>query len=281
MTLQQLAELAVPFIGDGCMVDVRREDGTIERFALAAVDDELRDGFVRLHRHPIDPAGEHPIARAMRTGQSRSCRSRSTRRTARRGPARPSTSRTCGAFPGGSGWSLRSSRATGCSGTLSIALSPRRESFGDRESRSSRSSRAAPRPRSRTRACTPSAPTSPRRCSRACCRRACPPSTDSTSPRSTGPPPGGTEVGGDFYDVFETCGGGWGVAIADVCGKGVEAAAVTALTRHTLRAAALHHAGPAEMLETVNDALLLNFEGSQFCTVALGVVERDRAAPRA
>ena len=55
---------------------------------------------------------------------------------------------------------------------------------------------------------------------------------------------GGTEVGGDFYDVFETCGGGWGVAIADVCGKGVEAATVTALARYTLRAAALHHSAP-------------------------------------
>jgi serine phosphatase RsbU (regulator of sigma subunit) len=34
------------------------------------------------------------------------------------------------------------------------------------------------------------------------------------------------------------------------------------------------------MLETVNDALRLNFEGSQFCTVALGVVERDAHSAR-
>ena len=94
------------------------------------------------------------------------------------------------------------------------------------------------------------------------------------------PAVGGTEVGGDFYDVFETCGGGWGVAIADVCGKGVEAAAVTALARHTLRAAALHHAAPREMLESVNDALLRHFDGSQFCTVALGVVQNGRHAAR-
>ena len=60
----------MPFIGDGCMVDVRREDGTIERFAVAAVDDGLRAGFERLQRHPIDPEGEHPIARAMRSGES-------------------------------------------------------------------------------------------------------------------------------------------------------------------------------------------------------------------
>jgi serine phosphatase RsbU (regulator of sigma subunit) len=94
------------------------------------------------------------------------------------------------------------------------------------------------------------------------------------------PAAGGTEVGGDFYDVFETCCGGWGVAIADVCGKGVEAAAVTSLARHTLRAAALHHQGSTEMLETVNDALLRNFRGSQFCTVALGIVENGERSAR-
>lgn len=60
----------------------------------------------------------------------------------------------------------------------------------------------------------------------------------------------------------------------------MEAAAVTSLARHTLRAAALHHHGSAEMLETVNDALLRNFRGSQFCTVALGIVESGAQGAR-
>ena len=106
VTLQQLAELAVPFIGDGCMVDVRREDGTIERYALAAVDDELRDGFVRLHRHPsIRRASIRSRGRC--APDRRSCRRRSSTRNARHGRAPRSTSRTCGAFPADSGWSLR------------------------------------------------------------------------------------------------------------------------------------------------------------------------------
>jgi sigma-B regulation protein RsbU (phosphoserine phosphatase) len=95
------------------------------------------------------------------------------------------------------------------------------------------------------------------------------------------PAAGGTEVGGDFYDVFETVSGAWGVAIADVCGKGVEAAAVTALARHTLRAAALHRDNCAHMLGTVNGALLRDFRGSQFCTMALAVVESGAGHARA
>ncbi|MEA2450793.1 MAG: hypothetical protein QOG63_2725, partial [Thermoleophilaceae bacterium] len=41
------------------------------------------------------------------------------------------------------------------------------------------------------------------------------------------------DVGGDFYDVFPTSDGQWGLAIGDVAGKGPDAAAVTALARHT------------------------------------------------
>ena len=78
----------------------------------------------------------------------------------------------------------------------------------------------------------------------------------------------GTVVGGDFYDVFQVAGDEWVVTIGDVCGKGVEAAVVTALARHTLRAAAVQHASPAAALRALNDALLAN--GSErFCTVAL------------
>jgi hypothetical protein len=42
----------------------------------------------------------------------------------------------------------------------------------------------------------------------------------------------GLDVGGDFYDVFDT-GGDWAMVIGDVCGKGPEAAAVTAIARST------------------------------------------------
>ena len=59
------------------------------------------------------------------------------------------------------------------------------------------------------------------------------------------PEASGQRVGGDFYDVFPIPDDRWGVLIGDVCGKGVEAAAVTATARHTARAAAMHLRAPA------------------------------------
>jgi PAS domain S-box-containing protein len=68
--------------------------------------------------------------------------------------------------------------------------------------------------------------------------------------------PGEGEVGGDFYDVFQTGSSTWGVVIGDVCGKGAEAAAVMAQARYTVRAAAMRERGPAGILRTVNEALV-------------------------
>lgn len=76
----------------------------------------------------------------------------------------------------------------------------------------------------------------------------------------------GDEVGGDFYDVFETGNGDWGVAVGDVCGKGAAAAAVTALARHTIRAAAMRPGRPSAVLATLN-AALLNHGVERHCTV--------------
>lgn len=62
----------------------------------------------------------------------------------------------------------------------------------------------------------------------------------------------GIEVGGDFYDAFETAKGCWVVAIGDVCGKGTGAAALTALARHSMRVAALAEPNPGRILEALN-----------------------------
>ena len=82
----------------------------------------------------------------------------------------------------------------------------------------------------------------------------------------------GYEVGGDFYDVFELGDGKWGIALGDVCGKGSEAAAITALARYTLRAAAMRSGDPAEVLEILNEALYRQGSG-RFCTVAYAVLD--------
>jgi PAS domain S-box-containing protein len=77
----------------------------------------------------------------------------------------------------------------------------------------------------------------------------------------------GTEVGGDFYDLFDTA-HGWGIVMGDVCGKGADAAAVTALARYTLRTLGVQEDSPAEILRKLNDALLRQRADRRFCTVA-------------
>jgi PAS domain S-box-containing protein len=77
----------------------------------------------------------------------------------------------------------------------------------------------------------------------------------------------GNEVGGDFYDCFAVREGEWALVIGDVCGKGAEAATLTALARYTIRAAAQHTADPRAVLGELNEALLRQQLGYRFCTV--------------
>lgn len=83
------------------------------------------------------------------------------------------------------------------------------------------------------------------------------------------------EVGGDFYDLFETGGdgdgagsGAWGVLIGDVSGKGPKAAAVTAQARYTVRAVALQNDSPAGVLRDLNRAMIGGLAEHRFCTAA-------------
>ncbi len=82
----------------------------------------------------------------------------------------------------------------------------------------------------------------------------------------------GNEVGGDFYDVFEQSDGSFAVVVGDVCGKGPQAAAVTALARYTLRAHAAAALSPSFLLMRLNEALLRQ-RAPGFVTVAVARVE--------
>ncbi|MEX2557890.1 MAG: SpoIIE family protein phosphatase [Actinomycetota bacterium] len=83
----------------------------------------------------------------------------------------------------------------------------------------------------------------------------------------------GSEVGGDFYDVFRTGKDDWAILIGDVCGKGADAAALTALARYTVRAAAMQARKPSRVLTQLNEALVTAAVPEhgldlRFCTVA-------------
>jgi serine phosphatase RsbU (regulator of sigma subunit) len=85
----------------------------------------------------------------------------------------------------------------------------------------------------------------------------------------------GTDVGGDFYDVFGD-GDTWYLAIGDVCGKGPEAAAIMGMTRIALRSVAREddQRPLPEVLALLNGFLLESeLMGDRFCTVCLVRVE--------
>ncbi len=84
-----------------------------------------------------------------------------------------------------------------------------------------------------------------------------------------------SEVGGDFYDLFALSRERSAFFLGDVCGKGVDAAALTSLARYTLRAAAVNHDHPEAVLRSL-DTMLRSEPGgrdpSRYCTVIFGVI---------
>jgi PAS domain S-box-containing protein len=84
----------------------------------------------------------------------------------------------------------------------------------------------------------------------------------------------GLDVGGDWYDVFPLSGGRLGVAVGDVVGRGVAAAAVMGQLRVALRAYALEFAAPATVL-TCLGRLARSLDDSQMATVLYGVIDPE------
>jgi len=83
----------------------------------------------------------------------------------------------------------------------------------------------------------------------------------------------GDEVGGDFYDVFKVAPRRWRFAIGDVCGKGLEAAAVTGLTRHALRILAREGHDIPVVLERINSLILEEGSAVPFVTLIHGEID--------
>ena len=79
----------------------------------------------------------------------------------------------------------------------------------------------------------------------------------------------GLIVGGDFFDVFAVGAGDWGLVMGDVCGKGAQAASLTALARYTIRGAAAYSSVPSAMLRALNDTLLGDDDELRFCSTAV------------
>lgn len=90
-----------------------------------------------------------------------------------------------------------------------------------------------------------------------------------------------TRVGGDFYDVFELDGGLVGLVIGDVAGKGLDAATITSVAKHSLRAYATDSAsGPAEVMAKLNRTLARETPVGAFATIVYLTLDTATGALR-
>ena len=150
---------------------------------------------------------------------------------------------------------------------------PRARVHPARRRRSSRSSASSRRARSPTRACTAASARSRARSSARCGRASCPTVPGLAAAVRFNAAGEGVELGGDFYDLFRGRDGGWAALIGDIQGKGPEAAAVTALARHTLRAAAAYEHRPSGVLTLLHRELREQVADGRFCTVAYAYMQ--------
>jgi PAS domain S-box-containing protein len=91
--------------------------------------------------------------------------------------------------------------------------------------------------------------------------------------------PGGADVGGDWYDAIPLEGGRVGVAMGDVVGHGIGAAALMGQLRHAMRAYALEGHSPAGVLDRL-DHVVRSLEGGQMATLLYLVLEADHGTAR-
>jgi serine phosphatase RsbU (regulator of sigma subunit)/anti-sigma regulatory factor (Ser/Thr protein kinase) len=93
------------------------------------------------------------------------------------------------------------------------------------------------------------------------------------------PASSGSDVGGDFYDVYTLGPDRWLVAIGDVCGTGAAAAARTGLVRDVLRVLAREGRPLIRAVELLNDVMLESGDPLQFATLAAALVTAREAGP--
>jgi PAS domain S-box-containing protein len=275
-TLQEVARLAVPQIADWCAVDVLSERGEIERVAVHHPDPEMIELAERLDRN-YRPALEDPagVPEVIRSGEARLYTDidpdalaayardsahlqllREIEATAVIIVPLAAPTRTLGAITLVSSGSSR--RLTEADLGLAVRLGRRSGTAVENARLYTERTRIA---RTLQRALLPES------------LAEIPGVEVQTLYAAAGEL---NEVGGDFYDVFDYDGDRTMLVIGDVCGKGPRAAGVTALARHTLRAAAIDGRSPAEMLATLHQALLRQPPGADMCTVCLIVLAREQ-----
>ncbi|MEA2404711.1 MAG: hypothetical protein QOE08_1358, partial [Thermoleophilaceae bacterium] len=247
-TLRNIAQLAVPFVADWCVVDMVQDDGSMRRVAVAHTDhDKEQLAWDLTRRYPSGPFAFEGTPKAVRSGHrelvpeirdsllERIAKDEEHLRLLRELGLRSlmivplvARGRTMGAIAfvsaqsgrrfGGQDLALAEQLAERCALAVDNA-----RLFGESSYIAQTLQRSLLPPR----------------------LPAIPGVEVAARYRAAGE---GNEVGGDFYDFFPTQDGEWGVAIGDVTGRGPDAAAVTALARHTIHATAAFERRPSRVL---------------------------------
>lgn len=88
------------------------------------------------------------------------------------------------------------------------------------------------------------------------------------------PASAGSDVSGDFYDVFSPRADRWLAAIGDVCGKGPQAAARAGQIRDMLRVLTREGRPPVCALEILNELMIETGDHWQYCTLAAAYIRK-------
>jgi serine phosphatase RsbU (regulator of sigma subunit) len=268
-TMRTIARTAVPRLADLCVIDLVREDGAVGDSVVAAAEERVVRGLEELRaREPLEIAGPHPVARALRSDE----------------PVWVHDLTDPAALDqvAQSEEHLQFMRAAGYRSAVVIKLTARGRLLGALSfllTRDGRDFDAEHLPlmqdlanRAALALDNANLYAERTRVAQTLQRSLLPgalPTVQGLRLSSAYHPVGeGSEVGGDFYDVFESPSGCW-LVVGDVCGKGVEAAAVTALVRHSIRALALEWASPERVLRGVNAAMLSHALSGRFATAIL------------
>lgn len=267
--LRNLARAAVPELAELCVIDLLDRDGSLGSTVAAATDPAIAEGLERLRREvPFNLAGSHPVARALASGTpcvvadltDAGALAQIAQSDEHQRFMRDSGYRSAAVFP-----MIARGRTHGAISFLHVDSDARyrRDVLDVLEDLSGRAAMAFDNARlysERTRVAQT-------------LRRSLMPSV---LPTIAGlelasffrPLGAGSEVGGDFYDVFgdeQSC---W-LVVGDVCGKGAEAAALTGFLRHTTVAYAREAASPGKVLTQVNRVMLEQDFDGRFATAIL------------
>lgn len=265
-TMRAIAEVAVPRLAQMCSIDLLAEDGTMADTVAVAERPEVVERLDRLRAlHSLDLDGEHPVARAIRSRELVVSDLTDARTLERIAPEYRD-------FVVWSGYRSVVAIPLITRGRLLGALSFFYADDGRPHDSEHLTLMRDLADRAATALDNANMYVARTHLARTLQRSLLPerlPALERLALSSAYHPVGeGNEVGGDFYDVFTTPLGCW-LVVGDVCGKGPEAAAVTALVRHSIRAFAFVRPSPAQVLGAVNEVMLGHALSHRFATVVL------------